>query len=326
VNRCRVLNHYGPTETTVGACALEVTFASMTALRDRAATVPVGRALAHATAQVLDAHGELVPLGVPGELVIGGAAVAKGYLGRDDLTHERFVADSLAAARGARRYRTGDRARRLPSGELEFLGRLDGQVKIRGYRVELGEVESVLAAQPFVAHAAAVVSGTGDDARLVAFVVPTHSAAYDTAIESAMAERLGALLPAYMVPSRIVRLATLPLTPNGKRDVRALAAQAAQELAGEGAGSAADAFVAPRSETESAVARIWAEVLKKERVGVTENFFALGGHSLSAIRVLGKLSREFKQRLPLRAIFESPTVAALSLVIEQARAASPAEQ
>jgi acyl carrier protein len=168
-----------------------------------------------------------------------------------------------------------------------------------------------------------VVTGSGDDATLVAFVVPTHSAAYDAALEQTMLARLGAQLPGYRVPSRIVRLQALPLTPNGKLDRRALVEEA--KRTGDAGAASADAYVAPRTDTETVVARIWAEVLKKERVGTTDNFFALGGHSLSAIRVLGKLSREFKLRLPLRAIFESPTVAALSLVIEQARGATPAE-
>jgi acyl carrier protein len=171
-----------------------------------------------------------------------------------------------------------------------------------------------------------VVTGHGVDAKLVAFVVPTHSAAYDAALERSLLEVLCAQLPEYMVPGRVIRLQALPLTSNGKLDRRALVTLAEETASPVGDGEARDSYVAARTETETIVARIWAEVLKKERVGVTDNFFALGGHSLSAIRVLGKLSREFKQRLPLRAIFESPTVAALSLVIEQARGGSPAEQ
>jgi acyl carrier protein len=235
---------------------------------------------------VLDARQHLVPVGVPGELWIGGAGVSQGYVGRPELTRERF-----GMVQGARCYRTGDRVRRLPSGALEFLGRLDQQVKLRGYRVELGEIEAVLEQHPGVRQAAVVYR----DGTLLAFVVRVTSAgASDASVRQLCAERL----PDYMVPSVWVTVASLPLTANGKLDRKALAS-----LAPPAATTEKDAFVAPRDE---------------ERVGIHDNFLDLGGHSLLAIRVLGKISGAFHVRLPLRALFDAPTVAQLAVAIRAA--------
>ncbi|MBI3791954.1 MAG: amino acid adenylation domain-containing protein [Gemmatimonadetes bacterium] len=310
---CRVLNHYGPTETTVGVCTFEVTSASLAAVEALGAqTVPIGRPLANTRARVVDAHGHEQPLGVPGELWISGDGVSNGYLKRADLTAERFVDDA-----GARTYRTGDRVRRLADGTIEFLGRTDDQVKVRGYRVELAEVELALAAHPGVAQAAVVIRV--DDAgepQLVAYAV-ARQAGYavshaDRPTREKLAEWLAAQLPAHMLPQAVVLLGALPLTANGKVDKARLPAPDATE-------SAAPAFVAPTTDTEVALAAIWADVLKRERIGVTDNFIELGGHSLMAIRMLGKISKTFGVRLPLRAVFEAPTVAALAELLDVER-------
>jgi amino acid adenylation domain-containing protein len=311
---CRVLNHYGPTETTVGVLTHEVTGASLDAASALGAqTVPLGAPLANTQAFVVDAYGNEQPVGIPGELWLGGAGVTQGYLTRPALTAERFT-----NYRGAKVYRTGDRVRRLSDGTLEFLGRADDQVKVRGYRVELGEVEQALRAHPGVAQGVVVLrTPQSGEPPLVAYAVPksggyavSHS---DRPTSEKLTEWLAAQLPAYMVPSAVVLLEQLPLTANGKLDRAALPAPDAPD-------ASEDAFVAPRTETEKALAAIWTEVLKREQVGVTDNFLALGGHSLLAIRVLGRISKTFGVRLPLRTLFETPTVEALAGAIDAAKA------
>jgi len=258
-----------------------------------------------------------VPAGVPGELYIGGAGVAHGYVQRADLTAERFIADPFSAGAGARMYRTGDRVRHLPTGDLEFLGRLDSQVKIRGYRVEPGEIESVLRQSAAVASCAVIArdGGLAEDAQLSAYVVLREASAASRAVEQLhtwLAERL----PDYMLPRQIVPVERLPRTPSGKLDRSALAAS-------EDAQNGEHGFVAPRTATEAGIAEIWAEVLKRERVGVTDDFLTLGGHSILAIRVLGKLARRFGVRLSLRTLFDAGTVAALARQIEVAQGETP---
>jgi acyl carrier protein len=314
-----VLNHYGPTETTVGVLTHEVTAEAL----ERAAllgaqTVPLGRPLVNTQAVVVDAHGQEQPVGIPGELWLTGAGVAAGYLNRPELTAARFV-----GYQGARAYRTGDRVRRLSDGTLEFLGRADDQVKVRGYRVELGEIGQALRAHPGVADGVVVLR----DDELVAYAVPkqagyavSHS---DRPTATKLREWLAAQLPEYMVPAAVVLLDQLPLTANGKLDRAALPAPDADPTAGGGAG----APVAPRTETERGLVAIWAEVLKRDAVGVTDNFLALGGHSLLAIRVLGRISKTFGVRLPLRTLFDAPTIEQLAPRIDAERtpAAAPAE-
>ncbi|MEO5814772.1 MAG: phosphopantetheine-binding protein, partial [Gemmatimonadaceae bacterium] len=271
-----------------------------------AQTVPIGRPLANTKLHVLDGHRQPTPIGVPGELYISGHGVTRGYLMRDDLTAERFV----DLGNDERAYRSGDRVRRLPDGAIEFLGRADDQVKIRGYRVELSEIEHVLVEHPGVAQAVALVRP-----ELVAYVVPKTVADYAKAHSQltnpdTLKAWLELRLPDYMVPSAIVMLDAMPLSANGKIDRKALPDPA------ETSEAKADAYVAPRTPTEEAIALIWADVLKKETVGVTENFIVLGGHSLLAIRVLGKLSRKFGVRLPLRSLFDAPTIADLAELVE----------
>jgi amino acid adenylation domain-containing protein len=311
-NACRVINHYGPTETTVGVLTHAVTTESLDhACRLGAQTVPLGRPLSDTGAYVVDARGrEQLPVGVPGELWIGGAGVAAGYVNRPELTAERFT--SFA---GDRVYRTGDRVRRLADGTIEFLGRADDQVKVRGYRVEPGEVEQSLRAHPAVAQCAVILRrDEGTEPRLVAYVV-AKQAGYamshgERSIGERLTEWLGGRLPEYMTPSAVVLLDALPLTANGKVDRAALPAPEAVN------DPSATAHVEPRTETESKLAAIWGEVLKRDLIGATDNFLALGGHSLLAIRVLGRISKTFGVRLPLRALFDAPTVEALAKCIE----------
>jgi len=310
---CRVLNHYGPTETTVGVLTHEVTAASIEAAEAHGATtVPLGCPLANTQAHVVDAHGNEQPVGVPGELWLGGDGVAQGYLKRPELTGDRFV-----TFRGARVYRTGDRVRRLGDGTLEFLGRTDDQVKVRGFRVELGEIEQVLRSHPGVAQARVLLrEDVPGDARLVAYVVAkqagyavSHS---DRPTPEKLREWVAAHVPDYMVPSAVVLLEALPLTPNGKLDKAKLPAP-------EAAAAEEGSYIAPRTPTEETVARIWRDVLKKERIGITESFLDLGGHSLLAIRVLGRINKEVGVRLPLRSLFETPTVEKIAAIIDVER-------
>ncbi|HLL47542.1 MAG TPA: amino acid adenylation domain-containing protein, partial [Longimicrobiaceae bacterium] len=279
---CAVFNHYGPTETTVGALAHRV---GAWPAKTVSETLVLGRPLPNYRVFVVDASLRPVPVGVAGELLIGGAGVARGYLGRPGLTAERFVASPFG---DDRLYRTGDRCRWLADGTVEFLGRMDQQVKIRGFRVELGEIEAALRQDAGVAECAVVArEDVRGDRRLVAYVVGEARA-------EAVRARLRQSLPEYMLPAAFVFLDALPLTPNGKLDRKALPAP---ELA-----SPEERYVAPRTPAEEVLAGIWAEVLRLERVGVTESFFELGGHSLLATRVISRVRQVFGVEVPLRAL------------------------
>lgn len=309
----RVLNHYGPTETTVGVCTFEATAASLEAVRSMgAATVPVGFPLSNTRAYVVDTNNIEQPVGVPGELLLGGDGVALGYLGRTDLTDERFVMFGKH-----RVYRTGDRVRRLANGSIEFLGRADDQVKVRGFRVELGEIAQALRSHPGVELAEVVLHKGEGEPQVGAYVVAKQAGYAVSHTDRPTADRLrewvASQLPEYMVPSFVTLLDQMPLTPNGKIDRNALPVPdaAAAEVAQS---------VAPRNEMETQLVAIWCDVLKKDSVGVTDNFLALGGHSLLAIRLLGKISKTFGVRLPLRTLFETPTIEAVALAIVAAKA------
>lgn len=296
---CRILNHYGPTETTVGVCTFapdEVDLGDATP-----ASVPIGRPLPNMRADILDPQGQLVPVGFPGELWIGGPQVAAGYLAQPALTRERFVERD-----GIRWYRTGDRVRRLATGDIEFLGRLDAQIKIRGHRVEPEEIETFLSRIPGVRQAAVALN----DDRLVAFVVADHGT------DEAWTAAARAGLPDHMVPSAWVRLDQLPLNANGKLDRRSLPSIEANR-SGPASGAA------PRNPTEETLVQIWQEVLKRPSVGIDDNFFDLGGHSLTAIRILGRVSKSFGVRLPLKALFDAPTIAGFGELVAPR---SPTEQ
>jgi acyl carrier protein len=253
---------------------------------------------------------------VAGELYVGGVGVGRGYLNQPALTAERFVPDPYAGVGGARMYRTGDLGRHLAGGEVEYLGRTDDQVKVRGFRIELGEIESVLLGYESVRACVVVAKDdTLGGKRLVAYVVAAEGAEADSArLRAHAAERL----PDYMVPSAFVLLEELPLTPNGKVDRKAL-----PEPEGRGAGAE---YVAPRTPVEELLAGIWAEVLGVERVGVNDNFFELGGHSLLAIQVTTRIRELLGVEVPLRALFESPTIDRLARVVaeEQLKSAEAA--
>jgi hypothetical protein len=264
---------------------------------------PIGRPIANAKAYVLSPSLALQPVGVPGELFVGGAGVADGYLGRETLTRERFVRDPFAAAPNARMYRTGDRVRWTPDGVLEYLGRLDDQVKVRGVRVELGELESALRNVPGVGDATVVLHGGGGAEQLVAYYVADGEALLDA---GRIRDALAAVLPPSVVPAAYVRVDAIPLTANGKVDRRALPAPPAPV--------AGDASVAPRDAIEEVVARVWCAVLEREAVGVEDSFFALGGHSLLATRVITRLAQVLRVQVPMRRFFAEPTVAGVARV------------
>ncbi|MGW2035835.1 amino acid adenylation domain-containing protein [Streptomyces sp. NPDC001811] len=293
-----LVNGYGPTEA-----AQEATTARITGPVDR---VPIGRPVANTKVFVVDRHGRPVPVGVPGEMWIACPGLARGYLGRPGLTDEKFtVVDVDGTPR--RVYRTGDHARWLPDGRLEFVGRADNQVKLRGYRVELGEVETALLAHPEVAGATVMLREDVPGAqRLVAYVVPVGS--LDV---SALRAHLRRDLPDYMVPAAFVPLERIPLTPNGKTDRRALPAPASGRC-----GLDAE-YTAPRTDAERTVAEVWSEVLGVDRIGVHDDFFALGGHSLLATQVVSRLRRRLGADVPVRTLFGAPTPALLAEAVTE---------
>ena len=301
---CRLHNQYGPSETHV------VTTYTLEGEPDQwKALPPIGRPIANTRIFLLDSRMRPVPLGAPGELYIGGISLARGYWDRPDLTAERFTPDPFSHG-GERLYRTGDLARYLPNGEIEYLGRADQQVKIRGYRIELGEIEAALSRHPMAR--AAVVALREDqpgDKRLVAYIVPEEGSS-QTADQ--MYEFLKASLPEYMLPSAFVEIETLPLTPSGKIDRRSLPApdSTRPKLRTE--------FILPGSAAEQVVADIWGRILNVERVGVKDNFFELGGHSLLATQVIARMRDIFQVEIPVRSIFEAPTVEGLVAVVADA--------
>jgi amino acid adenylation domain-containing protein len=286
----RVFNLYGPTETAIIATGERV--------RPDTAAPPIGRPLANTRVYVLDGNLEPVPVGVAGELYIGGAGVARGYRNRPELTAERFLQDPFAEAPGARMYKTGDLVRWLPDGRLDYLGRLDDQVKLRGFRIELGEIEAALSGHPSIRSAAVVVRGDA----LVAYCVQREGRAVDVSVLRAF---LAIRLPDYMVPTRFVALETMPLLPNGKVDRNALAALGAPPRT-------TPAGAAPRNDTERRIAAIWEELLGVAPIGTEDHFFELGGHSLLAARMAARIEDEFGTRLPLATVFEAPTIAQLA--------------
>ncbi len=308
--QCTLINGYGPTESTTFTCCNP-----MTDPNEVGASVSIGRPISNTQVYILDRYLQPVPVGVRGELYIGGDGLARGYLNRPALTAESFVPNPFSEEPGARLYRTGDLTSYLPDGKIEFLGRMDDQVKIRGFRVEPGEVETLLGQHGAIVEAVVVVrqneqdeasSALGADNRLVAYFVPAVDREPTT---QELRTFLKQQLPDYMVPSAFVRLNAFPLTPNGKIDRAALPAPDWTRRDVE------EAYVAPRTAVEESLARIWADVLGLERVGVHDSFFELGGHSLLATRVMSRIHGVFQVQIPLRALFEAPTVAELSKVL-----------
>jgi amino acid adenylation domain-containing protein len=299
----RLFHTYGPTETSI--CA------AIAADWDVHKPPPLGRPVANTRVYVLDKRMQPVPVGVPGELYIGGVGVSRGYNHQPDLTAGRFIPNPFSETPGARFYKTGDKVRWLPDGNLQFLGRIDEQVKIRGFRIELGEIEAVLGQHPEVLQGVVMArEDTRGDKRLVGYVVPQRQPG-PSATE--LKTYLKGKLPEYMVPSVFVFLDKMPLTSNGKADRRALPAPdlSRPELERE--------YVPPRTPVEEVVAGIWAELLRLEQVGIHDNFFELGGHSLLATQVVSRLRATFQVEIPLRTLFKHPTVAGLSEHIERAR-------
>ena len=297
----RILNHYGPTETTVGSCTYEVPFELTSG------GVPIGRPIANTRVYVLNESLEPVPVGVAGELFIGGAGLARGYVNRPELTAEKFIPNPFDPKPGARLYRTGDLCRWLADGNLEFLGRLDNQVKLRGFRIELGEIELVLNRHACVSQSVAVLrEDYPGDKRLVTYFVPASGLKVN---REDLRSHVQGELPDYMVPSAFMELSELPLTVSGKINRRELPRPELDRTLTVGE------YTAPRTPLEVELAAIWKEILGLEQVGIHDNFFDLGGHSLLATRLMSKIRKELDVELPLRILFDSPTIELLGLAI-----------
>ncbi|NJN82946.1 MAG: amino acid adenylation domain-containing protein [Caldilineaceae bacterium] len=297
----RFLNAYGPAEATV--CA------TIGVCEDGSRRPPVGRPIANTQVYLLDQNRQPAPVGVPGELYIGGIGLSRGYLKRPELTKESFVPHPFSDEAGVRLYRTGDLGRLLPDGEIDYLGRIDHQVKVRGFRIELGEIEAVLSQHPGVQDATVITLGkTGEDRRLVAYFVPVGS---HTSTTSDLHRFLAQQLPDYMLPTAFVPLDALPISPNGKVDRRALPApdQLRPELAG--------ALVAPRDALELQLAKMWETILGRKPIGIRDNFFELGGHSLLAVRLFAQIEERFGKTLSLATLFQAPTVEQLADILRQ---------
>ena len=284
-------NVYGPTETTV--------WSTVERVQPGQTAITIGRPIDNTEVYIVDKYLQLVPAGIPGELLIGGLGVAKGYLDRPELTAEKFIADTLGQRANGRLYRTGDLARWRRDGRLEAIGRIDHQVKLRGFRIELGEIESVLAAHDAVAQAVVICrEDRPGDKRLVAYLIAADGEIDIAALRSAARERL----PEYMMPSAFMTMDRLPLTPNGKVDRRALPAPDAEAFA-------VAEYTAPRNAEEETLTALWAEVLGRPQVGIHDNFFDLGGHSLLATQLVTRMQKALGGDIGLRMMFEAPTVA-----------------
>jgi len=307
-HHCRsVWNMYGPTETTIWSSSAKVLCAE-----GDLSGPSIGRPIANTQIYILDGELEPVAVGLRGELYIGGAGVARGYLNRPELTADRFVPDRFVIEPGARMYRTGDLARWLPNGNIECLGRNDNQVKIRGFRIELGEIEARLAEHPEVREAVVLArEDTAGEKRLVAYVVPereseeSNNGSGRVGLQmSELREHLLGKLPEYMAPTAYVQLKRIPLTPNGKIDRKSLPEPDKDIREQE--------YVGPQDTTQETLCRLWEEVLRRERVGIHDNFFMIGGHSLLAVQVISRIKSAFAIEMPLSVIFVAPTVARMA--------------
>jgi amino acid adenylation domain-containing protein len=302
----RLLNIYGSSEV-----AADVTWHEVGEEEDQGTgSVPIGRPIRNTQVYVLDRNRNAVPVGVRGEIYVGGDGLALGYWGQPEMTAQRFVGNTIAPEQSARLYRTGDMGRWRKNGEIEYLGRMDGEVKVRGMRIELGEIETVLAAHRWVEQAVVELNGDGAEQRLVAYLV---AGAEGTPSVRELRRYVRSKLPEHMVPASYVRVEEMPLLPSGKVNRRALATVAGVALSEQG-------MVAARTEVEQKLAGMWAEVLKLKEVGVDQNFFELGGHSLLVLQVMARIRREFDVELGVRTMFEEPTIAGLAGEVEKARA------
>ncbi|MCF2149914.1 amino acid adenylation domain-containing protein [Desmonostoc muscorum LEGE 12446] len=301
LHRCASLwNMYGPTETTIWSAASQIETDSK--------IVPINQAIANTQLYILNQYNQLVPVGVAGELHIGGDGLARGYLNRPDLTAEKFIPNPFSE-KATRLYKTGDLARYLSNGEIEYIGRIDHQVKVRGFRIELGEIEALLAQNSTVREAVVVVrKDSVDSQRIVAYLVPENE---QTLTIPELRSFLESKLPSYMIPTNFVILEALPLTPNGKVDRKALPALNIVITEFE------ESFVAPQTSIEKQLATIWMEVLGLEKIGINDNFFELGGHSLLATQVISRINKNLDIELPIRKIFELSTIAKFAKIIEE---------
>jgi amino acid adenylation domain-containing protein len=305
LKNCQLINGYGPTENTTFTCCYSIT--QTTQLVN---SVPIGRAIANTQVYILDHYLQPVPIGVIGEIYIGGDGLARGYLHRPELTAEKFIPNPFHPSSSPRLYRTGDLGRYLPDGNIEFTRRIDHQVKIRGFRIELGEIEAVLSQHPVVLQSVVIArEDIVGDKRLVAYIVvkPKQNLPSVSELRSFLKEQL----PEYMIPVAFVTLDTIPLTPNGKIDRKALPISDSVDREEE--------YIAPRTPSEEIIANIFASVLGIQYVGIHDNFFTLGGHSLLATQLISRLRLTFTVEIPLRTVFESPTVAQLDKTITQLR-------
>ncbi|MGI2902885.1 amino acid adenylation domain-containing protein [Tolypothrix sp. VBCCA 56010] len=304
-------NLYGPTETTIWSAVHQVKTGNNLERRD--GIISIGRPIANTKFYILDENLQPIPVGVPGELHIGGLGLALGYLNQPELTAQKFIPNRFNDASTSRLYKTGDLVRYRLDGTIEYLGRIDHQVKIRGFRIELGEIEALLSEHPGVQQAVVLVQDNQvGNKRLIAYIVPNLHQKLTGDLMPQLRRSLQEKLPEYMVPSAFVTLEVLPLTPNGKVDRRSLAASGLIQVESE------DIFVAPCTPVEEILAGIWAEVLDVEKVGIHDNFFTLGGHSLLATRVISQIQKVFEVKLPLHRLFDKPTVAKLATEIEKA--------
>ncbi|MGE5215803.1 MAG: non-ribosomal peptide synthetase, partial [Chloroflexota bacterium] len=305
----KVYDLYGPSEDTTY---------STYALRTSQGPQTIGRPITNTQGYILDRRLNPVPAGVIGDLYLGGEGLARGYLNRPDLTAEKFIPDPFGKREG-RLYKTGDVARYLPNGNIQFLGRRDNQVKVRGFRIELGEIETILGQYPTVRQAVVVASEeVAGDKQLIAYIVTDREGSFSIdELRSFMKNKL----PSYMVPSTFVVLDSLPLTPNGKVDRKALPAPTSSRP------DLTEPFVAPRTREEELIANIWAEVLNIKTIGIHDNFFDLGGHSLLAMRVISHVRKTFAMDIAVRTLFEAPTVAgfAAALLLKQSEHAAQQE-
>ena len=304
----RLINEYGPTETVVGCCTYEV------APGDPATgSVPIGRPVANTQLYILDRYRNPVPVGVVGELYIGGAGVARGYMNRPELNEERFIPDPFSGQLDSRLYKTGDLARYRQDGILEYFGRVDNQVKVRGYRIELGEIEATLASEPSVKSCAVLVrEDEPGNKQLVGYVVPREG---ESPTAQELQQFIKSKLPEYMAPAQFVFLPSIPLTTNGKVDRKALPAPTYGHAAGTGS-SEEKGFAAPHTETEKAIAEIWSKLMKLERIGIHDDFFDFGGHSLMAMKMVSQIEERFGVSLPLADFLEEPTIAGLAKKVQ----------
>jgi acyl-CoA synthetase (AMP-forming)/AMP-acid ligase II/acyl carrier protein len=307
--QARLLNAYGPTEATITATLFDVPKNYSDVLNEGA--IPIGRRVLNRLVYILDPHGQPVPVGVPGELCLGGFALARGYLHRPHLTAERFMPNPFSK-NGERLYRTGDLVRYNNRGEIEFLGRVDQQVKIRGYRIELGEIEAHLKTFAGIQNAVVQALAVGPAEKTLVAYYTVEDGAEPTINQ--LRDSLSEHLPDYMIPGAFMQLDDFPLTPSGKIDRKALPEpdQLRPRVETE--------YVAPRSDTEKRLADIMADVLKIEQVGVRDSFFDLGGHSMLGTQIISQLREEFDVELPLRVLFENPTVEGIALAIAEEQA------